>query len=605
MPKGFAFPVNHHFWVPLRANPAPALPLTGPGLSVFGRLAQGVALERAQAELAAIGQRTAAEFPGIYGQVLPRVAPYTFPVLKLDSPSDWAGIVVMQGLAVSLLVLVCLNVAILVYTRTAMRQAEIGLRTALGASRGRIVMQLFLEALILSFVASLAGVAIAAFALNQMTAATRHIAADLPFWISFELRPEGVLYAGALSVLAAAVAGAVPALRATRRQVRAGLRLGKTWTILIAGQAGFAVAVLPPSVLHAWDTARAALAGPGFAASEFLSARIGMESGANLFPARQRELMRRLENEPQVSGVTFAMSEPGDEHGAGIETQIGVGRIHEVRFNRVDPGFFRTFEVPVLAGRGLDPPDTGAATVVVNQPLAQRLFGGNALGQRIRYVGDGDSAPWYEVAGIVSDFPAGVSPNMKDSELKVYHVLPAGQVQPVSVLLRTRGAPSSFSQRLREIAVSVDPELYLRDIRSLEEALRKEQWISRLEASVFVGVTLSVLILSAAGIYALMSFTVSQRHKEIGIRMALGASRKRIVADIFSRAVVQVSAGALLGAATCAGFMNASGGGPMRGGSVAVMAGVALAMVVAGFLAALGPARRSLRIQPVEALREQ
>ncbi len=171
-----------------------------------------------------------------------------------------------------------------------------------------------------------------------------------------------------------------------------------------------------------------------------------------------------------------------------------------------------------------------------------------------------ESGRWYEIVGIVSDFPTGVSPGMDDSQLKLYHAVAAGQVQPVTMALRVRGgAPSTFAGRLREIAAAVDPDLQLRNILSLDEALRREQWIRRLEAAVLAAVTLSVLMLSSAGIYALMSFTVSQRRKEIGIRMALGADRKRIVASIFSRALGQLAVGAALGMASGAVLEKASG----------------------------------------------
>ena len=224
----------------------------------------------------------------------------------------------------------------------------------------------------------------------------------------------------------------------------------------------------------------------------------------------------------------------------------------------------------------------------------------------------GDAAPqvesgrWYEIVGIVRDFPTGVSPAMNDSPLKVYHAVAAGQVQPVNIALRVRGgAPSTFARRMAEVAAAVDPDLQLRNIVSLDEALRKEQWIRRLEAAVLGAASLSVLMLSSAGIYALMSFTVSQRRKEIGIRMALGANGKRIVASIFSRALGQLAAGAALGAALGAVLEKASGDNLMRGNAAAVLAVVALFMMAVGFLAALGPARRGLRIEPTEALREQ
>jgi len=252
--------------------------------------------------------------------------------------------------------------------------------------------------------------------------------------------------------------------------------------------------------------------------------------------------------------------------------------------------------------------------VVVNRSLAQRVFGGNALGRHIRYVDTSRSAGpasaergrWYEIAGIVSDFPSGVSAGMRDSEMKVYHAAAVGQVQPATLALRmSGGSPAVFSQRLREIAAVVDPELHLRDIRSLDEALRKEQWISRLEAGVLLAVTVSVIVLSSAGIYALMSFTVSQRRREIGIRMALGASRWSIVAAVFSRALIQLTAGVAIGAALGIALALATGGSLPESDAPAVTVAVVLVMMAVGIFAVLGPTRRSLRIQPTEALREQ
>jgi predicted permease len=666
MPEGFAFPVNHRLWAPLRAGSVQPEPLTGPDLMVFGRLAPAATLETAQAELETIGQRAARTFPRAYAQLRPQVMPYTNPFVGIHGKKDVTGLHMMNGIIMMLLVLVCLNVAILVYTRTAMRQAEISVRTALGASRGRIVAQLFIEALVLSAVGAATGVAIAVFALRHVATATLHIASELPFWLSFHLSPEAVLYAGALSVLAAAIVGIIPALKATRRGVQtgarvigaggSGMRLGGTWTVLVVAQVGFAVALLPAAIFNAWDNLRAEFADSGIAAEEFLTAQLtmdsmqatdsastGMREFTRRYADRHAELMRRLQAEPRVSSVTFAMALPGDERGALIETEgiaikaqsgakpsgttAGPGGTsgHEARFNQVDVDFFRAFGVPILAGRGFEPADFAAASagpaelpeggaVVVNQSFAQRVFGGDALGRRIRYAGrsrgatpdNEESGRWYEIVGIVRDFPAGVSPGMRDSQLRVYHAVPAGQVQPVNIALRVRGgASSTFAQRLSEAAIAVDPDLQLRNIVGLDEALRKEQWIRRLEAAVFAVISLSVLMLSSAGVYALMSFTVSQRRKEIGIRMALGADRTRIVASIFSRALGQLAVGAALGVASAALIENASGDNFMRGDAAVVLSAVALFMMAVGFLAALGPARRCLGIEPTEALREE
>jgi predicted permease len=627
MPKGFAFPLNDQLWVPLTAGVASPEPLTGPALNVFGRLAPGATLEGAQAELTAIGQRAAVASPGIYAALRPQVMPYARPFVGVRN-DDVSALLMLQGAVVCLLVLICLNVAILVYTRTAMRQAEIGLRTALGASRGRIVAQLFMEAFVLSAAAALAGVLIAAVSLREIGIGLLPLASSLPFWMTFQLSPGAVLYAVALSVFAAAIVGLVPALQATRRTMQTGfrvagndgMRLGKTWTILIVAQVAFAVALLPPAVTSAWDDARDGFAELGFAAEEYLSAELGldleMKTSEDLrrFAARQNELMRNLEADPRVSSVTFAMTNPGNENGARIEVEGGAPAASQsrmVRFNRVDVHFFRAFEVPVLAGRGFASADVDGSAVIVNQPLAQKLFGNNALGRRIRYVDGGperDAQPgrWYEIVGVVSDFPTGASQGMRDTEIKVYHAAAVGQLLPAAIAIRMRsGVPTTFTQRLRDIAASVDPDLQLRDIRGLDDALRSEQWISRLQAAVFLAVTLSVLILSSAGIYALMSFTVSQRRKEVGIRMALGADWKKIVAGIFSRALLQLGAGAMLGLGLGIALEKLSGGNLLRGNGAIVLPAVALAIMVVGFLAALGPTRRSLQIHPTEALREQ
>jgi ABC-type antimicrobial peptide transport system permease subunit len=248
---------------------------------------------------------------------------------------------------------------------------------------------------------------------------------------------------------------------------------------------------------------------------------------------------------------------------------------------------------------------------VVNQSLALRLFGGNALGQRIRYAQGGgaaaqDAGPgrWYEIVGIVSDFPAGVSPGMLDSPLKLYHPVRAGQVLPATLAVRVRGAAAAtFAPSLSKITADVDPDLHLRSMRTLEEALHREQWIRRLEAFMLGAVSLSVLLLSSAGIYALMSFAVSQRRKEIGIRVALGANPRRVIASIFSRAIGQLALGVLLGVIAATALESANHF--LQGNAAVILTIMALFMMAVGLIAALGPARLCLRIEPNDALREQ
>ncbi|MCB1021043.1 MAG: ABC transporter permease, partial [Acidobacteria bacterium] len=501
MPEGFAFPVNHRFWIPLRLDLSPAGPLSGPQLFALGRLAPGATLASAQAELGTVGRRAALAAPELYEHLQPRVLAYAKPFMGVHSARDVTGLQFLQGVVFSMLVLVCLNVSILVYSRTVTRQGEIALRTALGAGRGRIIAQLFLEALVLSAVAAAAGIGIAELALRYAAGATMALAAELPFWVSFHLSWEAVLYAGALSVLAAAIVGVAPGLQATKRDLHAGLkqtgggrsgmRLGATWTALIVAQVGFAVALLPAAVAGASADLRSGFADLGFAAERFLSAQVAMESPEeSRFAARQDELTRRLQNEARVSGVTFAMANPGEERPARIEIQGERSESREARVNRVDVGFFREFAVPILAGRDFVAEDAALAgesgVVVVNDSFARNAFGGDPLGRRVRYAAGAGQEPgrWFEVVGVVSDFPTGASPGLDDSPLKLYHPAPVGAVGPVTLLLHVRdGQASSFAGRLREIAGAVDPELSLREVVPLDAALRREQWIRRMEAS--------------------------------------------------------------------------------------------------------------------------
>lgn len=656
MPAGFAFPVNHRVWVPLRLDPNDYPRLGGPALTVFARLAPGASLERASVEVATFSRRTADAHPATHDKLRADVVPYTFPFFDIDDPAARWLVHLMQALITLLLVIVCVNVAILVYARTAMRHGEIAVRTALGASRGRIIGQLFVEALVLAAVAAVVGLAFTAFALGQVNVAMAQLFAGLPFWWRFEVSPGVVVYVFGLAVLIAAIVGALPAVKATGKRVQLGLQrisagggsgmqLGRTWTLLIVVQVGVAVALLPAAVFHAWDSLTQATAHPGFNADEFLTTQLVMDraaSGAAVrgderadqarFARAQAELLRRLSEESAVAQVTTSSSLPGGEATVWIEAEgvavpagaaqqqgwvvAGTRAGHEVRFNRVDLRFFDVFDVPLLAGRTLTTSDTAAAahTIVVNESFVRNVLGGNdPLGRRVRYVGaSGDAqpgevplGPWHEIVGVVADFPV----HLVEGDLaaaKMYHAVPPEALAGGMLAMQLRGGdPTAFAGRLREISAAVDPNLQLRNIANLGTVLRQEQKMMQVIATVLVVLTSAVLLLSAAGIYALMSFTVSQRRREIGIRSALGADARHIVASIFSRAAWQLALGALLGVAVAALLEVATDGSLMKGQGLVVLPIVAGIIAAVGLLAAFGPAKRGLRIHPTEALREQ
>ncbi|MGH7483191.1 MAG: ABC transporter permease, partial [Longimicrobiales bacterium] len=343
MPEGFAFPVRHELWVPLRAEPLDYRRGEGPGIEdhlsmaqrealvvVFGRLAEGATFEEAQAELTTVGLRVAGAFPAANETLRPRVVAYTRQ--GLDDNDVWA-FRSAQLLIVLLLGVICVNVAVLIYARTLTRVGEITVRTALGASRRRIVAQLFAEALVLSLSAAAVGLAAGEGVLRWLERMLTEQSDQFPFWLDFGLSPDTILYALALAVLAAAILGVVPALKATGRGLRSGLsalggstgvRLGKTWTALIVAQVAVAVAILPAGLFNAWDWSRYGLVRPAFPADEYLTAGLvpereraageataALESAfADRYGDRLGELERRLEAEPHVADVAFVHRVP-------------------------------------------------------------------------------------------------------------------------------------------------------------------------------------------------------------------------------------------------------------------------------------------------------
>jgi len=280
-----------------------------------------------------------------------------------------------------------------------------------------------------------------------------------------------------------------------------------------------------------------------------------------------------------------------------------------VVFNRVDEQFFSAFDVSLLSGRRFGPSDfeAGRNAVIVNRTMAQDLAGaGNPLGRVIRYQARGprpaaEPRLRYEIVGVVDDLPANVD------RRRIYHPLTPGETPQVTLALRTRPTAEATAEGLRETAFALDPALRVSEIVSLDEVYRRIQLSNSFVTVLLGAVVVSVLLLSAAGLYALMSFTVNQRTREIGIRSALGAQPRRLLAGIFRRALGQVGAGAAVGillAVPLNRFLSTAIEDMRHASIPGVVPMTAVFMIVVGLLAAAGPARRGLRVDPTEALRD-
>jgi predicted permease len=631
MPEGFAFPVNHHYWIPLKANPSATPRGAGPELFVFGRLAPGATRKSAQLELSVIGERAAAAFPQTNATLTPQVLSYTAPINDIQELT--VGTLVMQQLTLTLvLIVVALNVAILLYARTATRRGEIAVRTALGASRGRIVTQLFVEALVLSLPPAVLGLALGQYAVdigNRITALDV-MGGAAPFWLENGPQPSTMLYVLGLVVITAAIAGILPALHATRRRGGADLRqlggstgprLGRMWSALIVVQVAFAVAVLPAAIKTGLNEIRSYLTQPNYPIEEFVGAAV--TTGNRSIPVGNRlmELRQRLQAEPDVIGVTFTGTVPQRSITGPLEVE---GHPQAASANNgsrglttfgVDTAYFDVYGLHVVAGRPFNASDASASSnpaVIVDRTFADRFLDGTSpVGRRIRYAArpTGQPSPWYEIVGVAENLRRNaIDPGMVGPTV-LYPVAPE-QLAGVTLTVRLRGSAASrmnegFARKAHQILAGVDPALRMGEMQARYQADSEDALAVRLVALALSCILLTVLLFSAAGVYSLMSFAVSQRRREIGIRSALGASSIDVLRSVFTRVAVQVGTGVVLGLLGAMMIAPLSDDEVLAQRLAIVTPAIALIMVVVGVVAAYGPARRSLRIQPTEAVRAE
>jgi predicted permease len=597
-------------------------------VSVFGRLAPGASISEAQAELDAIASRIRTDSPETHRFLRTRVTGYEKPPFDGGEGLLLRNILyAVNGIFLLLLAVISANVATLVFARTATRSWDITVRNALGASRARIVTQLFVEAAVLAGIAAIVGLLLARLSLGWALSLAGG-AEGLPFWIDASLSWKTVLYTGLLALFGAAIVGILPALRVTRVNVQdalrsestAGsrLRFGGFWTTVIVVQVAFTVAFLPLAAGGVVESNRFAQRAEGIGADRYLTANVDMDredhaADPAAFATRTRssfdELERRLRAEPGVEHVAFADRLPVmDQFKYLIEVDTVAGApttgLRVSTLVQVSPGYFPTFGTSIVAGRDFEPLDFEANRVmIVNQSFARHVFGErNPIGHRIR-IADGEiddlaGEDWYEVVGIVRDFGWQL-PRPEEQSAMYLPRLPAGA--GMTLVARVHD-PEAFTARLRSIAAAVDPTLRLVDVQPLARVGGGEAEINWTLTAVAGLISFMILMLSATGIHALMSFTVARRTREIGIRAALGANPGRLVASIFSRAFLQIGIGILIGSAV-ATLIGVSPAGPAFQTSLLLGAG-GITLVV-GLAACWLPLRRALRIQPTEALRAE
>jgi predicted permease len=634
MPEGFRFPANEQLWLPL---PPTLAERAGDERSVriVGRLADGVSPEQAQAELDAMARLDRPEIPAARARLLPEVVPFGLQYLGLprgglDALPEFRFV---QLLALALLLVACGNVAMLVYARTATRAREMAMRTALGASRSRIVTQVFVETIVLATVAAASGVLAIDWLLGHVNLAAIAGESALPYWLSLGITGPTMLQAVALAVLSATVAGVAPAIRITGRWVQQSLRgpartrFGGWINALVIADIAVAVAVVGlalamgkhANVLMASDRAT------GVRAAEVLAMELRLPDGAGgatrvsdaeRAAATQRALVAALEREPGIRSIAIAEALPRMEHRMRPLEVEGVELPPDtpprwVRSVRVDAGYLAGLGQRVLSGRDFTAADADGTrdVVIVNTAFASRLLGGGeAIGRRVRVApatGAGDTA-WHRIIGVVGHL--GVNMMNPEHGEAVYFPAAPGQLPTLQVGIRTAGNPALLIPRVREIATAVDPELIVGRSVVLSD-VRQGDWYLTIAITGGLGVLVVVLVvLATSGLYAMLSLSVSERTREIGIRSALGGQRGTLVLTVLRRSLMQIGVGALVGLPVAFRFVSELADGGEGTTTLLDAALIALAMAtsivaVVGLLACLVPARRVLAIEATQAMK--
>ena len=620
MPEGFAFPIAEEVWVPLRMNPLEIKRGEGYTLEVFGRLKDGVTLDQAQAEFSAIARRLENEYPETNEGVGVGIKPYTEEYIG-DEPARllWTMMVAVFGV----LLIACANVANLLLARATVRSREVAVRTALGASRFRVVAQLLTETVVLSTVGGLLGLGVAWVGVTLFNRAI--VNTDPPFWIDIKIDPVAVLFVIGLVLVSSVIAGIFPAVQASGANANeilkdesrgsSSLRVGKFSRGLVVAEIALSFGLLVAAGLMIRSVAKLRSIDYGFPPKEIFSARVGLfETDYPDDPSRVRffdELRERLAVLPGVRSAAIASNLPG--LGSG-RWQIGIdGETYDrdqdyplARGNSVSPGYFDAFGVSVLQGRDFTAQDRAETlpVAIVNQSFVEAFFSGESpLGRRFRVGDSGSEEPWLTIVGVVPDLFMGGPENENPEGF----YLPMAQkvARFMFMLARTGANPMALAPLVRDEVVAVDENLPIYWVRTLDQAIAQNTWFYTVFGTLFVIFGGVALLLAAIGLYGVMSFAVSRRTKEVGVRMALGAERGDVIRLVLKQGLWQLAIGVVLGVGLGALLSRGLQEFLFEVGAMDPMTFVAIAIVLVstGVVASLVPARRATRVDPVVALR--
>ncbi len=589
------------------------------------RLKPGVSVEQARVELAAFSQRLATTYPD-----LNKGLSFTLKPLRDLTVGDVRPYLWLLLAAVGFVLLIaCVNVVNLLLTRSLAREREIAIRTALGAERGRLVRQLLTESVLLAGCGGLVGLAFAWLSVRGLKALIR---AELPSWVAIELDWRVLLFTLGVSLLTGLIAGLAPALQASKPDLNDLLKEGAKGSqggrqqlrkVLVVAEVALAMVLLIGAGLLVQSFRRLQQAELGFNPNSLLTMRVALpwrKYGGEQGPEQQKQffqqLMGRLSALPGVESAAMTSNLPlASERQEGkltftIEGQSADEQQRNPFANdlRVSPNYFSALGIGLIAGRYLNDADTANTerVAVISQRMAERMFPNQEpIGKRLKVGAVTSEAKWATIVGVVGNVKHEAIAG--DSSFDIYTSYQQIVDSNMYLLLRTKVPPHTLTTAATQAVWAGDPEQSTFNIVTMEERIADTVWQRRLAGTLFLVFAGLALLLAAIGIYGVMAYTVSQRTREIGVRMALGARSVDVWRLILGQGLKVVVLGVAIGliAAFALSRVMASLLFGITASDPQTYASVAVLLVIVALLACFVPARRAAKVDPMIALRAE
>ncbi len=622
MPEIFGFPINQVVWTPLVIDPLATPRGQGPEYPVVGRLKPGVSIAQANAQAVAIASQLEAEFPETNRGVSAAVVVYT----DTEIPPEIFGLLyTMLGAGVGVLLIACVNVSNLLVARASLRHREVAVRMALGAAPSRVVRQHLTEVLVLATAGGALGILLSIFGVRWFVDAIS--VNPPPFWITFDLDYRVTAFFIGLIGLASVCAGALPAVHSVRVNAGAALkddsrsstsaRLGKFSSGLVVAELALSCALLIAAGLMIKSVVQLKNVPMPFAIDNILTARVDLPRASYPDSAASirffEQLLPRLSATPGIEAATLSDGLPAAGNGM-ITVQIE-GKSYpdqsdypSAREGIVTAGYFDTFQAKVVKGREFASSDvaTSQPVAIVNESFARMHFPTvDPVGHQFKRIRPKTKEPWMTVVGVVPDLLMEGIGNNNQSPVGYYIPIAQSDVaNGVRIAVRTRGEPAAVASLVRSAVSSLDGVLAVYEVSTLRRVIDRQTWFYHAFGTFFMAFGFCALFLAAAGLYGVMSFVVSQRTREMGVRLALGAPGRQLIALIMRRSVFQLAGGLVIGLALA---LLASGAlqpvlYKVNPRDLVVFAGVVVTLAVVSLLASFLPAQRVTKIDPVLAL---